>query len=170
MELILRSWLACISPLERGLRGVSNYRLGKIVRIILLAVHTITMRRPIIPYNPKLKEKARELRNNSTKSEIILWQYLKGKQVFGFDFHRQKPVDEYIIDFFCSELFLGIELDGYSHTLDSVSKKDRIREKRLNALGVKLIRFWDEDVFYDLDNVLRVVEITILNQKKRFSL
>jgi very-short-patch-repair endonuclease len=67
-------------------------------------------RRKIIPYNPKLKEYARQLRNNSTRSEIILWKYLKGKQMLGYDFHRQKPIDNYIVDFFCSELMLAIEL------------------------------------------------------------
>jgi very-short-patch-repair endonuclease len=51
------------------------------------------MRRKIIPYNPKLKELARELRNNSTKAEIILWLKLKGKQMYDYDFHRQKPID-----------------------------------------------------------------------------
>ncbi|MEX0360394.1 MAG: endonuclease domain-containing protein, partial [Allomuricauda sp.] len=65
-------------------------------------------RRKIIPYNPKLKELARQLRNNSTKAEIILWQKLKRKQLHGYDFHRQKPIDNYILDFFCHELMLGI--------------------------------------------------------------
>ena len=68
------------------------------------------MRRKIIPYNPALKEKTRELRNNSTKTEIMLWMYLKGKQMKGYDFHRQKPLDEYIVDFFCNELLLAIEI------------------------------------------------------------
>lgn len=128
------------------------------------------MNRPIIPYNPKLKERARELRNNSTKSETYLWNYLKGKQMLGFDFHRQRPIDQYIVDFFCSELYLGIELDGYSHTLNSATENDMRREKRLKALGIKLIRFWDDDIFFDLDNVLRVIETTVLIQKRRLNL
>lgn len=126
------------------------------------------MKRPIIPYNPKLKKRARELRNNSTKSEAYLWNYLKGKQMYGFDFHRQRPVDQFIIDFFCSELYLGIELDGYSHHLNSTAKRDLVREERLKNLGVILIRFWDDEVFEDLDNVLRVIEITILERKEKF--
>ena len=124
------------------------------------------MKRPIIPYNPKLKERARWLRNNSTKSEIILWKYLKGKQIHGFDFHRQRPVDNYIIDFFCSELYLGIELDGYAHLLDTSEFRDIRRQERLNSLSVRLIRFWDEEIFNDLDNVLRVIEISVLEQSK----
>ena len=72
-------------------------------------------KRNILPYNPALKDKARELRNNSTKTEILLWTFLKGRQLRGFDFHRQRPIDEYIVDFFCSELMLAIEIDGVSH-------------------------------------------------------
>ncbi|MCC5942742.1 MAG: DUF559 domain-containing protein [Balneolaceae bacterium] len=124
------------------------------------------MKRPIIPYNPKLKKRARELRNNSTKSESFLWNFIKGKQIHGFDFHRQRPVDQYIIDFFCQELYLGIELDGYSHLLESNSSKDLKREKRLKDLGILLIRFWDVDVFNDLENVLRVIEIRVLERSK----
>lgn len=133
-------------------------------------IHTITMERPIIPYNPKLKALARELRNNSTKSEVLLWNYLKGKQMHGFDFHRQRPVDDFIVDFFCQELYLGIELDGYSHLLDIKANRDIRKEKRLNELGVKLIRFWDEEVFNDLDNVLRVIEFSVLERSQFFDL
>jgi len=58
------------------------------------------MRRKIIWYNPQLKKKARELRNNITTSEIKLWMFLKNKQMLSYDFHRQKPLDEYVVDFF----------------------------------------------------------------------
>jgi len=73
------------------------------------------MRRKIIPYNPSLKEKARQLRNNATVTEIVLWKFLKSRQMCGYDFHRQKPLGEYIVDFFCNELMLAIEIDGPSH-------------------------------------------------------
>ncbi len=86
-------------------------------------------KRKIIPYNPNLKELARKLRNNSTKAEIILWLKLKGKQMYGYDFHRQKPLDNYIADFFCHELMLAIEVDGYSHELLDVYYKD-VKKKR----------------------------------------
>ena len=62
-------------------------------------------KRKIIPYNPKLTALARQLRNNATKSEIFLWLKLKGKQMYGYDFHRQKPIDNYILDFFCYRIF-----------------------------------------------------------------
>jgi very-short-patch-repair endonuclease len=123
-------------------------------------------RRKIIPYNPRLKQFARNLRNNSTSAEIRLWRFLKGKQMLGFDFHRQKPIDNFILDFFCVELMLGIELDGYSHTLEEVQKKDKIKEERLNELGVSILRFNDDEVFFDIDNVLRSIEIYIEEYKE----
>lgn len=119
------------------------------------------MKRKIIPYNPKLKEFAMQLRNNSTKAEIILWQKLKGKQIYGYDFHRQKPIDNYIIDFYCYELSLGIEVDGYSHEFLEVHTKDTIKEARLNELGIEVLRFSDEQVLKDTENVLRAIEFYI---------
>jgi very-short-patch-repair endonuclease len=112
----------------------------------------------IIPYNPKLKELARELRNNSTQSEIKLWQFLRNKQMHGYDFHRQKPIDNFILDFYCHELMLGIELDGYSHTLEEVYEKDLVKQKKLNELGIHILRFDDREVMDDIDNVLRTIE------------
>ena len=115
-------------------------------------------RRIIIPYNPKLKLLARQLRNNSTKAEIILWTKLKGKQYYGYDFHRQKPIDNYILDFFCHELMLGIEVDGYSHELVEVYEKDLIKEKKMKRLGISILRFTDNQVLKDTFNVLLAIE------------
>lgn len=128
------------------------------------------MKRPIIPYNPKLKKLARKLRNNSTKSEIILWQHLKGKQMQGFDFHRQRPVDKFIVDFICSELWLVIELDGYTHLLDEQANADLKRENRLRKLGLKVIRFWNKEILEDIDTVLSAIEHEVLMQKRRLGL
>tara|TARA_R110002049_G_scaffold2380_3_gene17541 strand:- start:91 stop:498 length:408 start_codon:yes stop_codon:yes gene_type:complete len=120
-------------------------------------------KRKIIPYNPNLKELARQLRNNSTKAEIILWQKLKGKQMYGYDFHRQKPIDNYIIDFFCHELMLGIEVDGYSHQIIEVFNKDVKKEGVMNMLGLHIFRFSDGQVLKDTDNVIRTIEWYIAN-------
>jgi len=81
-----------------------------------------------IRYNPRLKQIARTLRNNMTLSEILLWQQIKGKKVLGYDFHRQKPIDEYVVDFYCPELKLVIEIDGDSH--DGKEKEDFIRQQK----------------------------------------
>ena len=123
-------------------------------------------KRKIIPYNPKLKVLARQLRNNATKSEIFLWLKLKGKQMYGYDFNRQKPIDNYILDFFCIELMLGLEVDGYSHQLLEVFQKDVIKEKRMNELGITVLRFSDEQVIKDMENVLRAIEYYIFEFEK----
>jgi very-short-patch-repair endonuclease len=115
-------------------------------------------RRKIIPYNPELKELARQLRNNSTKAEIILWQKLKRKQMYGYDFHRQKPIDNYILDFFCHELMLGIEVDGYSHQIVEVFENDEKKTFKMNELGITILRFSDNQIFNDMQNVLRAIE------------
>ncbi|MBA7583155.1 hypothetical protein ES708_25095 [subsurface metagenome] len=120
-----------------------------------------------IYYNPKLKELARQLRNDSTKSEIRLWKYLKGKQMMGYDFHRQKPIDNYIVDFFCNKLALAIELDGFSHSIEEVYLKDNRKEKRLKELGITVLRFQDYEVMYDLDNVIAVIQQYVEDFDKR---
>lgn len=111
-----------------------------------------------IHYNPKLKEYARQLRNKSTKAEIRLWQHLKRDQLRGYDFHRQKPIDNFIVDFFCNKLKLAIEVDGYTHQLEEVIIKDEIKERNLNELGIHVLRFNDEEVMHDIENVIRVIE------------
>ena len=110
------------------------------------------MPRKVIPYNPKLKTRARELRRRMTKAEIRLWKAIKGKQLEGYDFDRQRPIDEYIVDFYCKELNLAIEVDGMTH--DFKEEKDRKRQKRLELLGVRFVRFWDSEVKNDLTGCL----------------
>jgi len=121
------------------------------------------MRRKIIPYNPSLKEKARELRNNSTKTEIKLWKFLKGRQMCGYDFHRQKPIGKYIVDFFCNELMLAIEIDGISH--EGREKYDKQRQDELENIGIKFLRFDDDEVFYNIEKVLNTIENWIKTNK-----
>ena len=112
----------------------------------------------IIWYDPKLKEFARQLRNSSTKSEVILWMKLKNKQFYGYDFHRQKPLDYFIVDFYCQALLLAIELDGYSHEFLEVQQKDALKDKQLKKLGITVLRFSDNQVLHDMENVLRALE------------
>ena len=109
---------------------------------------------------------ARELRNHSTKSEIRLWQQLKGKQVYGYDFHRQKPLLNFIADFYCYELQLVIELDGYSHQFEAVQIKDEVKQKELENIGLTVLRFQDAEVMQDMGNVLRVIEDYITKYEK----
>lgn len=88
----------------------------------------------------------------------MLWLKIKGKK-FGYEFHRQVPIDEYIVDFYCHELRLAIEVDGSSH--DYKYEYDLRRQKRLESLGVRFIRFEDIDVKRSMNDVLRALEIEI---------
>ncbi|MEQ8907952.1 MAG: endonuclease domain-containing protein [Vicingaceae bacterium] len=115
------------------------------------------MKRKILPYNPKLKKLARKLRKNMTLSEVLLWGELKQKHIRGFHFNRQRPIDNYIVDFYCKDLMLAIEIDGSSHDSEEAFKKDQIRQKRLESLGVRFLRFGDLEVKRDLPNVLRAI-------------
>ena len=115
-----------------------------------------------IHYKKYLKVFAKELRNNSTKSEIKLWKYLKGKQMMGYDFHRQRPIDEYIADFFCHKLKLVIELDGFTHRFEEVTQRDVKKENKLSEFGITVLRFSDDQVINDIYNVLKVIENYII--------
>jgi very-short-patch-repair endonuclease len=109
-----------------------------------------------IHYNPKLKQLARNLRKDSTLSEVLLWQNLKNKQMLGYDFHRQKPIDEYIVDFFCPRLKLIIEVDGESH--NDKMQQDIERQEQLESLSFHFLRFLDSDVKQNLDGVLLIIK------------
>jgi len=130
-----------------------------------VCILAFNMNRKIIPYNPNLKELARQLRNNSTQAEIILWKRLRGKDIYGYDFHRQKPIDNYILDFFCYELMLGIELDGMTHNWEETIEKDRQKERRLNELGITVLRFTNNQVMNDMENVMGVINDFIVRFK-----
>ena len=116
------------------------------------------MKKKFLWYYPKLKEYARQHRNKSTKSEVLFWMQVRNKQLRGYDFHRQKPVDYFILDFFCSRLMLGIELDGITHHEDAVIAKDKIKEQRMNDLGITVLRFRDEEVYHHMQSVLLEIE------------
>ena len=97
-----------------------------------------------VHYNPRLKQIARTLRKNMTLGEILLWRELKGKKLLGYDFHRQKPIGEYVVDFYCPALKLVLEIDGDSH--DGKEEADRLRQQKLESMGLTVLRFWDSDV------------------------
>ena len=92
-----------------------------------------------------------------TLSEILLWQELKGKQMLGYVFDRQRPIDEYIFDFYCKDLQLAIEIDGESHSTEKVAENDIIRHRRLTGLGVNILRFHDLEVKMEMKYVLNVI-------------
>jgi len=115
-----------------------------------------------IHYNPKLKQRARELRKNSTLSEVLLWEELKSRKMLGYKFLRQKPIGNYIVDFFCNKLKLVIEIDGDSHTEEKF-EYDINRQKWLESHGVNVLRFDDLEVKKDMNNVLSAIEGWIID-------
>ena len=107
-------------------------------------------------YDPKLKQRSRELRNNSTLAEVLLWNQLKRSKMLGYPFLRQRPIHKYIVDFYCPKLKLVIEIDGDSHR--NKFERDQTRQKDLEALGLSVVRFHDRDVKRDMANVLRCIQ------------
>ncbi|WP_142712756.1 endonuclease domain-containing protein [Fodinibius sediminis] len=108
-------------------------------------------------YHKENKELARKLRKDGTKGEATLWEkVLRAKQFHGYQFNRQYCIDEYIVDFISRKLKLIIEVDGYSHTFKQ--EEDKCRDKKLIELGYTTVRFSEQEVCTDLDNVIRVLE------------
>ena len=109
-----------------------------------------------IPYNPLLKDKARDLRNNSTHAEKKLrYDFLS---TYDYKFQRQKPIDEYVVDFFCNELKLIIEVDWDTHRSDEEIKHDELRTKKLESLWFKVIRFRNDEIYHNFDEVCNVIK------------
>lgn len=105
-------------------------------------------------YNrPVLKSRRKELRNNSTPAEKQLWRLLQQSNLGGYKFRRQHSVGAYILDFYCTEEKLAIELDGDSHFTDDAMLYDRERTAYLNALNIKVLRFLNTDVYDNLNAV-----------------
>jgi very-short-patch-repair endonuclease len=123
-------------------------------------------RREVIEYAGYLKELARKLRNNMTLGEVLLWQRLKRKQMRGYDFDRQKPIDRYIVDFYCKDLKLAIEIDGSSHDGEAAEVNDRIRQERLESLGVRFLRFTDADVKQRMEMVVDRIDRWITDRTR----
>ncbi|BFP41141.1 hypothetical protein FGF1_19860 [Flavobacteriaceae bacterium GF1] len=113
-----------------------------------------------IPYDPKLKEYARALRENSTMAEILLWNNIKNR-VLGVQFHRQVPLLNFIVDFYCYELMLAIEIDGRSH--DFKYGYNEKKQGLLEQKGVRFLHFSDKEVKTDLSSVM----LTITEEVKR---
>ena len=116
-----------------------------------------------LDYRKSLKKFSRYLRKNSTLSEVLLWNELKAGKMLGYKFNRQKPIGNYIVDFYCSKLSLVIEVDGCSHESEEAFIKDAERQKIIEAMGLKFIRFDDLEVKFNLSNVVMEIETIILN-------
>jgi very-short-patch-repair endonuclease len=110
----------------------------------------------MLRYDPELKRLARQLRGQSTLAEVLLWRHLKGRQRCGIDFHRQKPIDKFVVDFFAPKLMLAVEIDGDSHQFKG--GEDLERQKKLEALGVHFLRFGDRQVKTGINHVIQAID------------
>lgn len=117
----------------------------------------------IIPYNPKLKALARKLRKDMTFGEVLLWNELKDNKVMRFDFDRQRCIDNFIVDFYCKDLMLAIEIDGMSHNYEEAFIKDELRQQKLESFGIVFIRFSESEMKNDMPNVIRTIESTMID-------
>ena len=102
----------------------------------------------------ELLQRCRELRESQTDAESKLWRCLKNRQLFGAKFRRQHPLKGYILDFYCPEFKLAVELDGGGHALYNKKYHDEKRADYLKQRGINVLRFWNSDVFGNLEGVL----------------
>ncbi|MCC5652134.1 endonuclease domain-containing protein [Nostoc sp. XA013] len=101
----------------------------------------------------KLKPLARQMRCEPTPTEKLLWQKLRDKQLLGFKFRRQQTIDRFIVDFYCNEARLVVEVDGEIHNY--TQQEDAIRQEFLESLGLKVVRFRNEDILERMERVLQ---------------
>ena len=106
----------------------------------------------LLPYNPVLKERARELRKAGNLCEVLLWMQIKGRKFKGYDFDRQKIIGNYIVDFYCLDCNTAIEIDGSSH--DAKEEYDKKRQAFLNGLGVSVIHIEAKEILNNLQSVM----------------
>lgn len=104
-----------------------------------------------------LKKRRKELRNNSTHAEWLLWAQLSNKKLFGYKFRRQYSIKNYVVDFYCPKLKLAIEVDGDSHCVTEQMEYDKKRQKDIESWGIKVIRFTNIDIYENLNEVIEII-------------
>lgn len=103
----------------------------------------------------KLKKRSRDLRQNSTPAEVILWTQLRNRRLDGLKFRRQHVVGPFVVDFYCPEVAVVVELDGETHV--GKEQVDEDRERWLTKQGLRVIRFWNDHIYEELDWVLEAI-------------
>ena len=113
-------------------------------------------------YNRQIdNEKRKKLRNNLTRAEAILWRKIRNRQMLGVKFRRQFGIGSYVVDFYCTELKLIIEVDGATHYTDEEKEYDKRREAEIEQLDIKFLRFTNPEIYDDLYNVLEMIKAKI---------
>jgi very-short-patch-repair endonuclease len=106
--------------------------------------------------NQKIKRKT--LRKNLPLAEIILWDRLKGRQLEGYKFRRQYSVEDFVIDFYCPELKLAVEVDGDSHYTEDALLSDRKRQIEIETFGIRFLRFTNREIYENVEGILLKIE------------
>ncbi len=112
------------------------------------------------------KDKRRQLRQNITKAEKLIWDKLRDRQLENCKFRRQYSVDKFVIDFYSPELKLAIEIDGESHFINGTTEYDKARQEFIESAGIKFLRFTNNDVYANLPIVLENIAQNIQNLRK----
>lgn len=116
------------------------------------------------PVPPPILEAARTLRRTMTDAEQLLWHCLRRKQLGGFRFRRQHPFERFILDFYCCEVKLAIELDGGQHNEPDAKARDKERSELLAGHRIQVIRFWNNEVFANTEGVLQRIYDVLLER------
>jgi len=111
----------------------------------------------VLPYNKNLKKFARELRSNQTEAETFLWLNLRKRQLKNCRFYRQRIICNYIVDFYCPDAKLVIEIDGGQHYSEPGMTKDALRDQHLSDLGLRIMRISAREVFDNTEWVLEAI-------------
>jgi very-short-patch-repair endonuclease len=107
--------------------------------------------------DPQLLERARTLRQEQTDAEALLWMLLRNRRLGGFKFRRQHPIDPYILDFYCEETRLAVEVDGGQHNTDEGRRCDAVRTSFLAHRDIRVNRYWNYEVLGDTETVLEAI-------------
>ena len=119
-----------------------------------------------LPKSPAATKLSRQLRKSHTAAEHQMWTLLRSRRFVGYKFRRQQPIGQHIADFYCRELKLVIVLDGSGHMENDQVAHDRQREEFLASLGIRVLRFWNNDVLQRPSAVLEKVLSVIGTEKK----
>ncbi|OGL44486.1 MAG: hypothetical protein A2W05_00010 [Candidatus Schekmanbacteria bacterium RBG_16_38_10] len=111
----------------------------------------------MLRYTKNLKGYSKSLRVNMTEAERLLWEKIRGKQLKGYQFYRQKTIGNYIVDFHCPKAKLVIELDGGQHYSSEGKAKDKERDGYMEGIGLRVLRFSDREVFKNTQGVLEKI-------------
>jgi very-short-patch-repair endonuclease len=109
------------------------------------------LKRIVLRSNDELLEKSRELRKRMTLAEVLLWSKIRSRQVDGYKFRRQQPLLDFIVDFYCHDLKLIIEVDGEAHYFADQIKLDKYRDKIFKLNGYNVFRISNDEVISNLD-------------------